>query len=164
VARLPVTVLECSDSGSGSKNTSQRREEKKAQWASIERSARTLIVVDNPFQTVPKRFLSEIHQQAQRKIENPQIGKNLFDMNGRSFFGALDFDQQFVVHDDVSSKRGIKTDAAIRKRYRPLRRNGQPLLFELACQYVFVDAFQHAGTKIAVDAQTSIDSYRCNNH
>ncbi len=69
--------------------------------------------VHNPFQSTAKCLTAKIHQQAKRKIHQPQIGSDLFHMDPGKLFQGFDFDNKAALDQEINTKTLFEINTAI---------------------------------------------------
>ncbi len=92
---------------------------------------------DTP-QPIAKRFLTEVHQQAERKVEQFQISEDLLCMHGDQVINGFDFDHELLFDQKVSAKSIRDADAIKFDCDRPLLLNEKSTRPKLLAQHNFI--------------------------
>ena len=67
----------------------------------------------------------------------------------------MEFDKDFVLHDDIGSKTDIEPDIAIVYRYILLSFTAKTFFVQLICQGFFINTFQQSRAKLLMNRNTT---------
>ena len=115
------------------------------------------MVVDDPSHSLLERRATKIDQQPYGLMGETKVGQQLFGVNDSQPFDRLDLDEQSLVYKEVDAKCGIEPHSFKFNSYRSLTRDLIACRRQFAREDGFVDAFQKAGTEIAVDPQRKVE-------
>jgi hypothetical protein len=106
------------------------------------------MIENNPSDALSKGRCPEIDEQAELKIEEPQVSQGLLAVNGKQGVHRLEFDQEATFHKEVSSKRHIECLVSQNHRDGHLPLHGVALLFETVRKDSLVDGLKKSGTNL----------------
>ena len=119
------------------------------------------IAVDDATDAFLERGSAKIHQDAERKIEQAQIGQHLFAMDRRESLHRFELDDQFAINKQIGAKSFIKCSALISERDRKLPLDQKPSLFDGVRKDRFVHRFEQTRTETLMKPEPAIDDETC---
>ena len=119
--------------------------------------------VHNPRNPISDQSHIEIDQEAQPFVCKPQIGVKLLLVNRSDLSERFDFDDDFVLNDQVRAKSHLKASSFINHRNRLLRGNLEASLLQLARQNGYVNGFEQPWTQTHVDSIGCVNDLLCEN-
>jgi len=113
--------------------------------------------IDDASDAILHECAAEVDQQAQFHVSQPQISEKLLVMNGCDVFDGLEFEQHFVVDDQIAAKAFVKFEVVVNNRDADLRRNLEPTLSQLVSQHFFVNRLKQTRAKSSMNLKAGID-------
>src|SRR5207248_311120 len=112
--------------------------------------------VNNAFNTIFEAAFAEVDQQTKVSSAQSQLGEKLFAMDFSKLFDRFQFNDDFVLNQQVDAKALVEGQFIIMDRNGYLPFHPETDFAEFVSQQYFIDAFEEARSGAAVDFKSSI--------
>ena len=113
------------------------------------------------FETFTEGFTAKIHEQPEGLLRQTQVGEQLFCMNRCGAFDRLHFDNEPIVHNEISPESVRNGEAVEFNRDRLLAFDSQTDPFETCRKNRLIDALQEARPELFVNVETAVNRLLC---
>jgi len=93
----------------------------------------------------------EVNQQAYTLVSEFQVGQELGLVNRHQFLNGFQFQNDFVLHEEIDLVATVQLQTFIFDRQVHLSLEAQPAKMKLVAQALFVCRFQKTGAKMTMD-------------
>ena len=101
--------------------------------------------IDAAGDAVFEEFFAEVEKVAQLEIGEAEAGQKLLGVDGSHALDGFEFQENFVIDDEVGAEAFVKSDAVVSNRDRNLAFHEQPAIGQRAGEDGFVNGFEEAG-------------------
>lgn len=114
--------------------------------------------IDDSFDSVFEASCTEINQQSKSMAAQPELGEDLFAVNSRKFFNRLQFDNDFVLDQEVSAKSLVEDQCVISNRDGNLPFNAKVVLAQFMRQNHFINTLKETRSRLCVDRECGVEN------
>ena len=115
------------------------------------------VPVHDPLHAVDEAVASEVDEQADGQLQEPEVGEQLSLVNGRRAFGAFELDGHAALDQEVDAEAEFDFCPSVLEGHEELPLDAYPAAGELGGQEFLIGRFEEAGAEVGVDADRRVD-------